>query len=211
MNDIILKTREWKNANIQVFWGEIAPCQHSVQIYESDKAFFDTLEGFVGSGLVSGDSVVAIALPAHINILNERLQHQGFDITKLKASDQYITIDANELLSKFLVNDWPDEELFNTYISEIITRAKKNNRNVRAFGEMVAVLWGKGHTGATVRLENLWHNLHLQETFTIFCAYPKSGFTQNVNESIDTICDTHSKIIDGEEKPSTEIYYSNAN
>lgn len=30
-----------------VFWGEIAPCEHLVQIYEDDEAFVDSLERFV--------------------------------------------------------------------------------------------------------------------------------------------------------------------
>ncbi len=209
MDKIKLEVDDWKNSNIQVFWGEIAPNDHSVQVYESDKYFFDTLEGFVGSGFISGDSVVIIATPSHIELLNERLCNQGFDLEAMKSTDQYITLDANEVLSKFLVNNWPDEKLFNDVITQIISRAKKNDRKVRAFGEMVALLWEQGHNGATVCLENLWHELHRKESFTIYCAYPKSGFTQEVNHSIDTICNTHSKVIDGQTRPSTEIYYRN--
>ncbi len=209
MDKIKLQVHDWKNSNIQVFWGEIAPNEHSVQVYENDKYFFDTLEGFVGCGFISGDSVVIIATPSHIELLNERLRKQGFDLEAMKATDQYITLDANEVLSKFLVNNWPDEKLFNDLVTQIISRAKKNDRKVRAFGEMVALLWEQGHNGATVYLENLWHELHRKESFTIYCAYPKSGFTQDVNHSIDTICNTHSKIIDGQDRPSTEIYYRN--
>jgi hypothetical protein len=57
---------------------------------------------------------------------------------------KYIPLDAREVLSKFMVNDWPDENLFNQVINEVIVKAKGNNRNVRAFGEMVAILWAKG-------------------------------------------------------------------
>jgi MEDS: MEthanogen/methylotroph, DcmR Sensory domain len=209
MDKIKLQVDDWKNSNIQVFWGEIAPNQHSVQVYENDKSFFDTLEGFVGCGFLSGDSVIIIATPSHIELLNERLRKQGFDLETMSATDQYITLDANEVLSKFMVNDWPDEKLFNDEVTQIISRAKKNDRKVRAFGEMVALLWEQGLNGATVYLENLWHELHRKKSFTIYCAYPKSGFTQDVNHSIDTICKTHSKVIDGQERPSTEIYYRN--
>src|SRR5688500_19228341 len=54
-------------------------------------------------------------------------------------------------------------------------------RSVRAFGEMVAVLWANGHNGATVRLEHLWHAFCQSEAFSLFCAYPKTGFTQDAS------------------------------
>jgi hypothetical protein len=41
---------ENRSGVIEAFWGEIAPSEHLVQIYESDSAFTDTLEGFVAGG-----------------------------------------------------------------------------------------------------------------------------------------------------------------
>ena len=201
------KINNWKNSNIQVFWGEIAPCDHLVQIYESEGHFLNTLEGFAGSGILSGDSVVVIAKQSHLDQLSQRLSKHSFDIENLIADDLYIALEANEILSEFMVNGWPDEKLFNDSISAILRRARKNDRKVRAFGEMVAILWEQGQNGATVRLENLWHNLHSKDKFSIYCAYPKSGFTRNYEDSISEICKAHSKIIDGQNRPSTEIYY----
>jgi hypothetical protein len=207
MDKIRLQVEEWKNTNIKVFWGEIAPCDHVVQIYENDLVFLNTLEGFTGSGLLSGDSVIIIATKVHIDQLNERLKKQGFDLDKLMSTDQYIPLEASETLKQFMVNNWPDESLFEEYIARIIGRASKGNRKVRAFGEMVAVLWQQGHSGATVKLEHLWCELHDLKQFSLYCAYPKNGFTQNATDSLATICRTHSKIIDGQDRPSTQIYY----
>jgi hypothetical protein len=80
---------------------------------------------------------------------------------------------------------------------ERTSRARQNEGRVRAFGEMVAVLWANGHNGATVRLEHLWHAFCQSEAFSLFCAYPKSGFTQDASTSIKEICATHSKVISG--------------
>ena len=197
----------WEKSNIQVFWGEIAPCDHVVQIYENDKVFIDSLEGFVGSGILAGDSIIIIATTEHLNLLEDRLRKQGFDISQLTEIDRYIPLEANEVLSKFMVNKWPDETLFTEFIANLIKRAQKNNRKVRAFGEMVAILWEKGFNGATVQLESFWNQLHKKDGFTLFCAYPRIGFTQDANESIEAICSSHHKVIDGGAKPSTEIYY----
>jgi hypothetical protein len=61
---------------------------------------------------------------------------------------------------------------------------------------MVALLWAQGHSGATVRLEHLWHSLCQEEAFALFCAYPRTGFTQDATESIKEICETHSRVLD---------------
>lgn len=197
----------WDKSNIQVFWGEIAPCDHLVQIYESDKTFLNTLEGFAGDGFIRKESVIVIASPEHLRELDLRLYSHGFDVELLKSSDQFITMDAHEAASQIMINDWPDEQMFTSFVSSLLERAQKDNRKVRVFGEIVAILWDQGHTGATVQLENMWHRLQHQNKFCLYCAYPKSGFTQDVHASIDNICKTHSKVIDGDARPSTEIYY----
>lgn len=201
---------EWESSNIHVFWGEIAPCDHLVQVYDSERIFLSTLEGFAGTGLLANESVVIIATSSHLQALNERLRNQGFNIDELIRQDQYFPIDAEELLSTFLMGNWINEEKFKTTIINLIHRARKHSGRIRAFGEMVAVLWEKGYCGATLQLELLWNDLHTLSAFTLFCAYPKSGFTQSAHDSLHTICCQHSKVIDGEARPSTAIYYKNA-
>ena len=68
-----------------VFWGELAPCEHLVQIYQDDEALIDALEGFIAGGLSAGDAVVIIATPAHRESLQRRLENQGFDIAAAAA------------------------------------------------------------------------------------------------------------------------------
>ena len=182
-------------ANHEVFWGEIAPCEHSVQIYDDADVFLDSLEGFAAGGLRVGDGVVLIATSEHLAVLEERLATHGFDLDEARSTDQYIALDAEQTLSQFMVNEWPDERMFERLVTDVLTRAGKGGRRVRAFGEMVAIMWARGHNGATVRLEHLWHGLCQKEAFSLFCAYPRSGFTKDADESIREICATHSRVI----------------
>jgi hypothetical protein len=201
------KESDWQKSNLQVFWGEIAPCNHILQIYETDLVFLESLEGFAGSGILADESVVIIATAQHLEELETRLNKHCLNLALAKTQDRYIALDARVTLAKFMVDGWPDEELFNSTVKEIILRARGNGRRVRAFGEMVALLWAEGNNGATVYLEHLWNSFCEKEEFCLFCAYPKSGFTQDPNESITHICNSHSKILAGWAKPSTEIYY----
>ena len=201
---------EWDTCNMQVFWGEIAPCEHLVQIYDNDKIFLDTLEGFTGSGFLADETVIIIATSRHLDALNDRLFSQGFDLNQLITSNKYMPIDANNLLSSFLVNDWIDEKVFNGFITGLISHASLRKTKIRAFGEMVAILWERGLYPATLQLEKLWNKLHARSEFILFCAYPKIGFTRSATESIDEICKQHGKVIDGQARPATEIYYKSA-
>ncbi|WP_207515282.1 MEDS domain-containing protein [Longitalea luteola] len=197
----------WAKSSSDVFWGEIAPCEHIVQIYENDESFLDLLTGFVSGGINAGECAVVIATTAHLKALDERLAAAGYAVPSLISETQYIPLDAEETLSKFMVNDWPDEYLFHKVISEVIVKAKGNNRNVRAFGEMVAILWAKGQVGATVRLEHLWNKFCENEAFCLFCAYPESGFTQDAAESVMHICSAHTKMITGAGKGNADVFY----
>ncbi len=180
-----------------IFWAEITPCDHMVQIYEDDAVFLDSLEGFVGGGIRADDSVIVIATAAHLNALENRLRAQGVEIGAARARDRYIPLDADETLSKFMRKGWPDEDLFAQLVTGLIARARTGGRRVRAFGEMVAVLWAQGQNGATIRLEHLWHAVCQEQGFSLFCAYPRTGFTQDATVSMREICATHSKVISG--------------
>jgi hypothetical protein len=205
------KSEEWIKTSPQIFWGEIAPYDHVVQIYENDAVFLDLLSGFVSEGIKAGDSVIVIGSGSHIKELEAKLDSIGYNISHLVSKNQYFPLDAEKTLAKFMINDWPDEKLFNKVVSDVIVKAKGRGRKVRAFGEMVAILWAKGQVGATVRLEHLWNKFCENEAFCLFCAYPQSGFVQDASESVTHICSAHSKMIGGFAKSKTELFYKEIN
>lgn len=198
----------WNRESAEIFWGEIAPSDHLLQVYDNDDVFINSLAGFVGAGIKTGDCVLVIATTAHLSLLHQKLIADGISIPALIADDRYLPLDAETTLSNFMRNGWPDEELFNQTVSFLIEKANQRSRRVRAFGEMVALLWEKGYHGATVQLEHLWNKFREKNNFSLFCAYPKAGFTGNIQESINTICSCHSKLIDGKENHLPEVIYA---
>ncbi|MDB5761767.1 MAG: hypothetical protein JWQ21_762 [Herminiimonas sp.] len=179
----------------EVFWGELSACEHFVQIYNDDTAFMDTLESFIREGLLTGDAAIVIATESHLANLEARLIKNGIDVAAARLQDKYIPLIAEETLAKFMVNGWPNDGLFASTVMDLLARARRNGRKVRAFGEMVALLWAQGHSAATVRLEHLWNQLCSQQSFLLFCAYPRVGFTENASDSIAHVCTMHSKVI----------------
>src|SRR5690348_7185849 len=106
-----------------IFWAEIAPSEHLVQIYDTDSAFLDSLEAFTVAGLCRGEAVLVIATPPHLVALEERLIARNIDVPEAKSVDQYIALDANRTLGKFMVRGWPDEILFEKVVTELLSRA----------------------------------------------------------------------------------------
>jgi hypothetical protein len=176
-----------------LFWADITPCEHLVQIYPSDEVLLDALEGFVVGGFTKGEAIVLIATPGHRAALNHRLVSRGFNLEGIRARQMYLTLDAEESLQKFMIKGWPDDVLFKHFIQSTLSRA--GGKRVRAFGEMVALLWAHGHGAAMHRLEELWHKVCHKEELALFCAYPRSGFTEDAEGTIRQIWGTHSRVI----------------
>ena len=149
----------------------------------------------IAMGAVGVFGAVVIATEAHLRELGQRLEQTGVDLSDLRARDRYLPLLAEETLERFMVRGWPDEDRFAEVVAGILTRARGDGRRVRAFGEMVALLWAQGNIAATVRLEFLWQKLCEAEGFSLFCAYPKAGFTRDLSDSITEICAAHSRVV----------------
>ena len=119
------------------FWGEIAPCEHIAQFYADDSVLLDSLIRFVDRGLMTGKGVIVIATREHLRVLEERLSTFTIGMVMHRLTEAYVTIDAHEALRKFMVNGWPEDELFLEFVTGLMHRASTGGRRVRAFGEMV--------------------------------------------------------------------------
>lgn len=178
-----------------VFWGELAPCEHVMQIYTNESVFMDTLTRFISEGLTRGEAAVLITTAAHASSLVARMKLLGVDVDATLRDGALTVLDAAGTLSRFMVDGWPDEQKFRAVIGDIIAPLRHDQRPVRVFGEMVALLWAQGHGGATVQLEHLWNDICVSEGLTLFCAYPCIGATRDLGESLSKVCALHSQVI----------------
>ena len=177
------------------FWAGMSPCEHFVHFYDGESELLDLLQGFVSDALRSGDAAVVIATPAHLAALDRLLVAGGIDVVAARWQGQYLPMDAKTTLGQFMISGGPDEGLFTRVMADVLNRARRNGRQVRAFGEMVALLWADGRPGATVRLDQLWDELCRRESVPLFCAYPKAGFEGDNTGSLQAICKAHSRLI----------------
>jgi hypothetical protein len=179
----------------RIFGGEIAPNDHIAHFYDDDQNFMSTLAEFIAEGLAKGESAIIIATPQHLSALAHLLGSNGVDLMRPLAEDRYIALDASIALSAFMVDGWPNEEMLASLVGYLIKRASRNGRRIRAFSEMVALLWAQGNRAATVRLEHLWSECCRDYGFCLLCSYPKAGFTEDPTRSVDEICAHHTRFL----------------
>ena len=184
-------------------WSEIGATEHFVQFYESDKFLVDSVSAYVGQALVAGEGAVIIATGDHRNRIRRILKRRGIDVTAARTSGQYLALDAKQTLAKFMVEGSPDPLRFEESVGALIAQLEQAWPRVRAFGEMVALLWADGNSEGACQLEALWNDLAKRRSFTLYCAYPLDGFRDEaMGASLHDVCNCHARVIPAESYPT---------
>jgi len=180
-------------------WSEIGDTEHFVQLYENDDFLVESVSAYIGRATVAGEGAVIIATQNHRNRIHRKLRRRGFDLSAARQRGQYLALDAAETLSKFMAGDDPDPARFEDSVGAVIHQLTQRWPRVRAFGEMVSLLWSEGKREAACRLEALWNDLAKRHSFSLFCAYPINGFHHEAGDvSLSDVCDCHSRVIPAE-------------
>ena len=146
---------------------------HIVHFYDNDDVLAATVADFLAEGLVSNQPLVVIATPPHREVFLARLRSKGFDLEYLRRAGRFVLLDAHETLAQLMDGGTPDPRKFNTHVGAIIERTRRDNGHatIRAFGEMVDLLWQQGNTTGAIRLEELWNELGARFAISLLCAY----------------------------------------
>jgi hypothetical protein len=182
------------DSDVDGFFVNTTGCAHVVHLYEKDDVFLDTLEGFTSGGLRAGEVVVLIATTAHLFALEYRLQKNGgWNVAELRQRGQYVAINASDAVAGFMRDGYVDESRFRETVVAAIEVAQAGGRRVRAFGEMVALLWATGDREATRRLEQLWNDVCRERQLSLLCAYPRQR--PESDPDMLEICALHSQVL----------------
>lgn len=144
---------------------------HMVQTYQESSFLAETVAHFVAQGLQRGEGIVLIVTQKHGEAFAARLQANGIELRRAKESGQLIFLDAEQTLAAFMHDGMPDWEGFDAAVRPVVNRLKQNFRAVRAYGEMVDLLWQAGNRDASQRLEEFWNTLIEKTPISLLCAY----------------------------------------
>jgi PAS domain S-box-containing protein len=127
------------------------------------------------------------------------LAARGVDVNGESARDALVMLDARTTLDMFMDDSAPDPARFQANVGRVIEDASKDGtgakRVVRAYGEMVDVLWAEGNIEAALRLEELWNELAESFEFSLLCAYAMNRFNDAADgEGLRRICEAHTHV-----------------
>jgi len=169
---------------------------HIVQIYQDASFLVDGVAAYVGTGLRRNEAAIVIARPEHRALFEAELEHRGFDVASLIARGQLRQFDAAGTLAKFMRGGLPDWAAFHELVGGVIAETRLQYPTVRAYGEMVDILWHEGKHDAAIKLEEFWNDLISLQTFSLFCAYQMDNFASETYAGpLQCICKVHSHLI----------------
>jgi DcmR-like sensory protein len=171
---------------------------HAVRFYESQASLCRTVADFLGEGIALGQPGLVIATPAHRDALLTELRSRHLDVDQVQAAGTLLLLDARAVLARFMVDGMPDTSLFKTHVPAALDRLCRGRKGctIRAYGEMVDVLWQDGLTAAAIRLEMLWNQLAMTHDFSLLCGYAMGNFYKDAG--MRDVCAQHSHVIAAE-------------
>jgi phosphoserine phosphatase RsbU/P len=169
---------------------------HVVQFYEDDAFLCDTVARFIGAGLAAGESVVIIATDLHRHAFLQRLKANDFDVERATGNGRLTLLDARETLRRIVVDGLPDWERF---VEVIGAALPTGGAHVRAYGEMVDLLWRDGNPCGAIRLEEMWNDLGRHHHLSLLCAYVMGNFYKESDAGdFERVCRTHAHVVPAE-------------
>jgi hypothetical protein len=174
--------------------------RHVVQFYGRDEELTERVTDYLLGALASGGVAIVIATPEHRHEFETRLAQAGVDLAAARDDGSYLARDAAQTLSELMAAGKLDGAAFDRVIGTVIAAAGAGGRPVRAFGEMVALLWDDGLVSAAVRLEAMWEELGGKHPFSLFCGYRTDAVTRDM-DAFAEVCRLHGEIVGG--RPGT--------
>ena len=170
---------------------------HLVQLYDADESSLTRNVGrYLHEGWQRGDGLIVIAAQDHARAFTAELERLGVDVEAAVRGARLLVLDAHATLARFLADGRLDRERFRRTANEALRHVGRPGAGIRAYGEMVGLLWQAGQPEAAIELEALWNEVRDEEPFGLFCAYPIDVFGDGFHAAgIDQVLCAHTHLV----------------
>ena len=164
---------------------------HLVQVYTDTEFLVDAVAEYLATGLRAGEGAIVIARPENRKRFLAALAARG-----VRTGAALRLLDAEETLGTFMVGGMPEWTAFHAACGGAIAEMRLQYPTVRAYGEMVDILWQRGERTAALRLEDYWNELGKLQTFSLLCAYQMDPLdAEAYGGALQAVCHCHSHLI----------------
>jgi hypothetical protein len=177
------------------------PFKHAVQFYQDDFVLCSRVARFLAEGARVGEPAIVIATASHRECIADCLRKGGLDVNMLRHDGMLQMLDADQTLAMFMVNGVPDRGCFMTSVGRIVEQTANlaGAGAIRAYGEMVDLLWKGGNPEGAIKLEVLWNQLATRYTFSLLCGYAMGNFyKQTATLGYLDVCAEHAHVFPAE-------------
>jgi anti-sigma regulatory factor (Ser/Thr protein kinase) len=169
--------------------------EHVVQFYEDDSQLAHTVGKYLTAAVEEGAVVMVVATAEHRRMFEADLEAAELDPVTCRQAGTLVLLDAAETLAGFLHDGRVDEEEFRRRVAPVLGEAIQTGRPVRAYGEMVALLWEAGNLQAAIELEKCWNSLIRDLPFALVCGYRSESVAGDAKAgALEQICHLHSSL-----------------
>lgn len=172
---------------------------HVAASYRDETSLVNDFVRFIESALKAGNPIIVIATEFHLASIRQRLEANGWNIAAVIQEGSYISLNASEVLSTFMVNGRPQSDQVINAVGDLVKKAaqtaKGEKPRVKACGEMGPTLLARGNGEAAIQLEHLTDEIAKSCDVDILCGYMLNDIQSGENSRIfERISAEHSAI-----------------
>lgn len=172
---------------------------HVVQFYAHEEELSDRVAGYLLGALNRDGVAVVIATQAHRQAFEARLTDAGADLAEAVRSGAYRALEARQVAEAFVRDGRLDRDGFERMVGGLIGQAGRGGSRpgpVRAYGEVVSVLWDAGLVSAAVELEQLWDDVVRRRPLSLLCGYPVGSVMRSGHlDAFAEVCRLHHEVV----------------
>lgn len=171
--------------------------EHVVQFYDDDGNLARAVGDYLVRGVADGDQAVVIATGAHRRQFEAVMAASGVDPERSERDRLVLWLDARATLERFVNEGEVDAGAFRDVVGSLMRQLSAGGRAVRAYGEMVGLLWDDGDVLAAIELEKLWNRLARELHFSLWCAYhTRSVAGEEHADALHEVCRQHTAVVE---------------
>jgi diguanylate cyclase (GGDEF)-like protein len=167
--------------------------EHVVDFYVTEDALAASVVRFMAPALNGEDAVILVATREHREAFEAGFAAAGVDVLGAARAGRYLAVDATALLASLMAGGMPDRTRFREAVGALLDAASRGGREVRIYGELVALLLERGDISSTLCIEDLWNELALERHFQLLCGYPLDVLG-SAPARFARICDRHTAV-----------------